>query len=1007
MAKRGLQLETLVVPIVPDIARYKKELQKIVPITTKVGKQNEAAIKKYFVNPLNMVGQASRKNFSQIGRDATMAGRKIQQAGQMGAQSLRQMNSAMKASQRDMRRLKAEVNSLTQRLKALERQAKRTGKAVKQSGVNRKQQSGLMNAGFALGMAGVGLTSGVTAPIAGAAGFGLKQMIEAESSFAGVAKTVNGTEKQLEGLRKGFRDMALEIPIGVNELNRIGEAAGQLGIRTESILEFSKVMAKLGVTTNMSSDEAATSLARFANITQMSQQDFGALGSTIVHLGNQFATTEREIVDMGLRIAGAGHQVGMTEGQILALATAASSLGLEVEMGGTAVSRLIIRMQAATSAAQGNATAFSQVAGMTGQAFQTLVKNNPAEAFRQFIVGLGRTKKAGGDVIGVLEEMGIDEVRLRDTILRLASGSDVLTRALQEQHEGWFQVDSLTTEAEKRFATTESQLQLLWNAVVEVGIQLGEALAPALKTVVEWARQLIPHFEMLIDYFTSLPGGVQTTVIVMAGFAALLGPMTIALSGLILTIGAFAFAFETLGTSIGGVAAGAIALAPALLAVAGAAVAFGPLIFQLHSLNMELKESLALSGKMNQLEQARHQKVIDEAMGMDPKKRVQFLASQLKEAERDLPGRQMRTEEAKNKAAKFEAESRARTFHGGIATIDQPQAKILKQKAQEEQDALGVQEDWVKQLRRQLDVAKRQGAIPGIAPGVMGGADIAKPEKTPIEKAREQLQKQQESAAAMEQARAEAGLPPLHPPKLEGIDAVREQVQKEQERKAMRDQVMQEMGLAKPEKLTGVAAQEAFLQNKMQREADRATAMENLGIPKGPGPRVRSASRRRGGIAVPGLGGAGHVSKRAISPYAAMKAHEAARKSKVHRRVSGAFHAMGPGAAGAEFHGPGGVSLPTSADPGVAAIRQARSMRAAEKTGFKMSDFTQRKAMAKAQAKPMVEAIAKGNMAAEEKKREAPAYEDSEKGYLMRIADNTTGLRNKTILVAPVNLRGM
>ncbi|HAP6208339.1 TPA: phage tail tape measure protein, partial [Enterococcus faecium] len=138
-----------------------------------------------------------------------------------------------------------------------------------------------------------------------------------ESAFAGVKKTndevvdSNGNVVySYSDLEKGLRDLATKLPASHQEIANVAEAAGQLGIKTENVVSFTKTMIDMGESTNMSAETAATSLARFANITQMSQKDFDKLGSVIVDLGNNFATTESEITEMGLRLAGAGKQIG-------------------------------------------------------------------------------------------------------------------------------------------------------------------------------------------------------------------------------------------------------------------------------------------------------------------------------------------------------------------------------------------------------------------------------------------------------------------------------------------------------------------------------------------------------------------------------------------------------------------------------------------------------------------------------------------------------------------------
>src|SRR5690606_28742529 len=131
----------------------------------------------------------------------------------------------------------------------------------------------------------------------------------------------------------------------------VAEAAGQLGIQTPNILKFTETMIGLGEATNLSADEGATQFARFANIVGMSQSDFDRLGSSVVALGNSLATTEAEIVAMGMRLAGQGAQIGMTEAQIMALSAAMSSVGIEAEAGGTAMSTTLKKIQTAVSLA--------------------------------------------------------------------------------------------------------------------------------------------------------------------------------------------------------------------------------------------------------------------------------------------------------------------------------------------------------------------------------------------------------------------------------------------------------------------------------------------------------------------------------------------------------------------------------------------------------------------------------------------------------------------------------
>ena len=368
--------------------------------------------------------------------------------------------------------------------------------------------------------------------------------------------------------------MSTQLPSSAVEISGVAEAAGQLGIQTENVLSFTKTMIDMGNSTNLSSDEAATSLARFANITQMSQKDFDKLGSSIVDLGNNFATTESEIVEMALRLAGAGHQVGMSEGQILGLATALSSVGIEAEMGGSALSKAMVKMQNAVEmggkkldsvlkktgmslrelelmsandsmgfkaladeigmtstelkqfiTAGTNLQDFASISGMTAEQFKKAWKEDATSALTAFIKGLGTAEEKGESAIVLLTEMGLSEVRLRDSLLRAANAGNLFNSAIETGTKAWKDNTALTNEATKRYATTESQMKMLKNEAVKLGIEFGNELAPSLRTLLKDIKPVLLTVSNAVKKFSELDSTTKQNVIRFTAMVAVAGPL--------------------------------------------------------------------------------------------------------------------------------------------------------------------------------------------------------------------------------------------------------------------------------------------------------------------------------------------------------------------------------------------------------------------------------------------------------------------------------------------------
>lgn len=405
--------------------------------------------------------------------------------------------------------------------------------------------SRMQSAGAGLASLGRGLTAGVTVPIVGLGVATVKAASDFESSFAGVRKTVDATEPEFQKLAQGFRDMAKEIPVSVNELNAIGEAAGALGIEKENILSFTRTVADLGEATDMTADQAATSFARFANITQMPQTEFDRLGSTVVDLGNKLAATESEIVDMGMRIAGAGAQVGMTQADIMGLAGALSSVGIAAEAGGTAISTVMIKIAAAVNKGGAEVEGFAKVAGMSSQEFSRAWEQDAAGALVTFIEGLGRMKDAGGDVFGTLDQLGLGSIRVRDALLRASGAGDLFRKSLEIAEAAWSKNNALTEEAVKRYQTFASQLTVFKNKLIDVGITFGQAIIPFLTRGLDMLDPWIQKLDELANRFKEMTPAGQEMVLMIAGIAAAIGPALI-------VVGSLVRAFGTIAAVIGG-----------------------------------------------------------------------------------------------------------------------------------------------------------------------------------------------------------------------------------------------------------------------------------------------------------------------------------------------------------------------------------------------------------------------------------------------------------------------
>ncbi len=466
------------------------------------------------------------------------------------------------------------LNTAKGRLDQLQRSGETLGKGIRQVG------TGFTQLGTRAAVVAAG---GLTAVV--------KTAIDFESAFAGVAKTVEATPAQLEELNSGFRELARTIPLSFEEFAAIGEQAGALGIARQDILEFTEVVAKIGTTTDVASQDAATALGQLSNVLGLTADDFDNFGAALVDLGNKGASTESQILQITSRAGAGAKLIGLTADQTLAWASAVANLGVEAEAGGSALQQLALQTAKNVESTKGLA-AMAKTAGTTGAAFKKAFEEDASGALQTFLVGLGKLDR--GAQLQVLDDLNLKGIRLQRVLLGLAGNNDNLTDSLNNSAAAWKENTALNAEAEKRYATTASKLAILKNNVRDAANTIGSQLLPVIADLstelVEFintpdtqrkikefaenlgkgARDLVKAFKAgeFQPFIDSLKGAAGVAKLAFDAFNALPGPIKqVAIAA--------ALANKATGGAVGLIASGATNIFKGLIGLGGGLLSKG------------------------------------------------------------------------------------------------------------------------------------------------------------------------------------------------------------------------------------------------------------------------------------------------------------------------------------------------------------------------------------------------------------------------------------------------
>jgi TP901 family phage tail tape measure protein len=401
-----------------------------------------------------------------------------------------------------------------------------SGKLNKAAGQLKAMDRGLGQMGKGAGQVagGIGrLTDRVALLTAGGVAAVVTTAASFEQAEAGIRKTVGGTEDEVDDLIETVKNMSREVPLSFEELAAIAAEGGALGITTAGLDEFTDVVARLGVSTDLTTEQASTALGQLSNVLGLSEEDLQQFGDALVALGNDGASTESQILDMTARFGAAGRMAGLSNEEILALSSTVASMGIEAEAGGGALSRLFNNMTLDIGTASDEAQAMAGAMDMSLGELKTAWDQDAGAVFEDLLGYINELDQF--EAASFLQDLGITNTRDINAIMLLAEGVDEYGRQLGVAEGA---TNELNKESDAFFNTTAGKWKTTVNNARLAADTIGSEVLPVVNELMDEFVTFLsdPSTQEGIKAFaTDLAGGIRGFVDEMKGtdFSGIVG----------------------------------------------------------------------------------------------------------------------------------------------------------------------------------------------------------------------------------------------------------------------------------------------------------------------------------------------------------------------------------------------------------------------------------------------------------------------------------------------------
>ena len=300
--------------------------------------------------------------------------------------------------------------------------------------------------------------------------------IKYEREFANVIRTNelagDSAQEARDALLASLRDIAQATPIPWKDITNIATLAGQLGIASELVADFTETVAKFSATTDLSVDAAATGFGRLNQLIDGVDGQFEELGSAILAVGVDSVATESSIVNVSTNIASMGNLAGLTASDIIGLSGAIASLGIRPELARGNITRLFSNINKSVAVSGYNLEEYGRLTGRTADEFADAWSSDPTDVLLDFFQGIA---SEGVKAERTLRDLGITSVRDIPAILRLAQSQDEVRRLVQVSNDAFREGAKINEQYSIIAGTTAEEIRRLTQNLATLGATIGES----------------------------------------------------------------------------------------------------------------------------------------------------------------------------------------------------------------------------------------------------------------------------------------------------------------------------------------------------------------------------------------------------------------------------------------------------------------------------------------------------------------------------------------------------